>query len=325
MRLSNAELLQKATMTTTDFGGAGEAPLTIQQVEEFLRLAIKPQIMLPDVRIVKSNAAKWQESKLDFSARILRPGTEAERLLFSDRIKPGTGIVEISTVLVRGEVPISDEVMEDNVERAGFGDTVMAMVAEGSGRDIEELFIGGDTDGSVNTNAVGDAYLNLEDGWIKQAQTGTGANLYDAVLDGQDYQTIYKKLLNSLPDQYKRDKANMRYYVPKRLEEKYRDLIAARGTPLGDIVLEGGKTLSYQEVEIRGVPMWPILAGTPDKSWILLSHRLNLYGGFRREIKLETFRDPREGATSFIVTARVDAKVAHPNATAIAKNVDVEI
>jgi hypothetical protein len=39
---------------------------------------------------------------------------------------------------------------------------------------------------------------------------------------------------------------------------------------------------------------------------------------------LETFRDPREGATSFIVTARVDAKIAVPDATAIATSVNVE-
>lgn len=325
MTLSAQELLRKATLTTGDFGGAGEAPLTIEQVEEFLRLAITPQVMLPDVRIVKSNAAKWQESKIDFSARIMKPGTEAERLPADKRVKGVTGIVEISTVLIRGEVPISDEVMEDQVERAGFGDTVMAMVAEGAGRDIEELFLKGDSDDSIiGHGEVAGEYLRLVDGWLKQAQTGTGAHSYDATPDAQDYQLIFKKLLNALPDKYKRDSANMRFYVPKRLEETYRDILASRGTPLGDLTLEGGRELRYQTVLIKGVPLFPIKTGTPDTSWILLSHRNNLYGGFRREIKLETFRDPREGATSFIVTSRVDAKVAVVDATAIAYDVDVE-
>ena len=39
---------------------------------------------------------------------------------------------------------------------------------------------------------------------------------------------------------------------------------------------------------------------------------------------METWHDPREGGISFIVTARVDAKVAHKPATVYAKNVDVE-
>lgn len=325
MGLSNQELLQKAILSLSDFGGATEAPLTIEQVAEFLRIAILPQRMLPDVRTVMSNSNKWQESKLDFGARIMRVGTEGERLDFSNRIKPATGIVEISTVLTRGEVPVTDETMEDQVERDGFGDTIMAMVAEGAGRDLEELMIKGDTDDTfVGHGEAAGGYLRLLDGWLKQAGTVTGFNLLNATSDGQDYQTIFRKLLTLLPDQFKRDMANLRYYVPQRLEEKYRDILAARGTPLGDLTLEGSRELKFQAITIRGVPNMPITAGTPDTSFILLSHRMNLYAGFRRQIKLETFRDPREGQTSFIITARVDAQVAHVPATAIANNVDVE-
>lgn len=316
MAISNEELLRKATLTTADFGGPGEAPLTVEQVAQFLRLMITPQVMLPDVRVVTSNAAKWQESKIDFSGRVLRPGTEAARLADTDRYKPATGIVEISTVLVKGEIPVSDEVLEDNVERAGFSDTIMAMLAEAAGRDIEELFIRGDT-------ASGDPFLALQDGWLKQAQ-GAGGNVYNASGDGQDYQAIFRSLLVQLPDRYKRDVDNMRFYVPKRLEEKYRDILAARGTPLGDLTLQGTGELRYQGILIKGVPLFPITAGTPDTSYVLLTHRFNLYAGFRREIRIETFRDPREGATSFIVTARVNSQIAHVPATAIATNVNVE-
>lgn len=317
MALSNTDLLRKATLALSDFGGAGEAPLTYEQVNEFLRLAITPQVMLPDVRTVMSNANKWEESKLDFGARIMHVGTEATRLVDGDRIKPTTGVTTISTVLIRGEVPVSDEVMEDQVERAGFGDTLMAMIAEGAGRDVEELLIQGDT-------LSGDTYLALLDGWLKRARTDTGANTYNAAADGQDYQTIFRKLITSLPDRYKRDTPNIRFYVPKRLEEKYRDILAQRGTSMGDLVLTGVGDLRYQGILITGVPLFPITSGTPDTSYILLSHRLNLYAGYKREIKLETWRDPREGATSFVVTARVDSRIANVAATAIATSVDVE-
>jgi hypothetical protein len=39
---------------------------------------------------------------------------------------------------------------------------------------------------------------------------------------------------------------------------------------------------------------------------------------------MEQFRDPREGVTSFIVTTRIDARIAVAKATAIAYNVSVE-
>lgn len=324
MGMSIQELLKKAVMTTADFDTETTAPLTIEQVDEFLKIAITPQKMLPEVRMVKSSASKWQESKIDFSSRILYPGAEAERLVFEKRTKGTTGKVEMSTVLVKGEVPISDEVMEDNVERAGFGDTIVGMVAEGTGRDLEELFLQGDTDDSQIKHLEGaGTYLRMLDGWVKQALVENG-NSYDAVGDGKDYQKIFSYLIKTLPARFQRDIANMRFYVPLTLEQDYRDQLAARMTGLGDALLEGDRPVKYQSIQIKGVPLFPIIDGTPDKSWIFLTHRLNCYAGFRREIKLETFRDPREGATSFIVTARVDAKLAHVPATAIAYNVNVE-
>ncbi len=325
MGMSIQELLKKAVMTTADFDTTTTAPLTIEQVDEFLKIAIEPQIMLPEVRMVKSSASKWQESKIDFSSRILYPGAEAERLVFEKRTKGTTGKIEMSTVLVKGEVPISDEVMEDNVERAGFGDTIVGMVAEGAGRDLEELFLQADDDDSIIKHGEGaGAYLRMFDGWLKQAMTVTGANTYDAIADGKDYQKIFKYLIKMLPAKFQRDIANMRFYAPLTLEQDYRDQLAARMTGLGDALLEGDRPVKYQSIQIKGVPLFPKIDGTPDKSWIFLTHRLNCYAGFRREIKLETFRDPREGATSFIVTARVDAKLAHVPATAIAYNVNVE-
>ena len=108
--------------------------------------------------------------------------------------------------------------MEDQVERAGFGDTIMAMVAEGVGRDIEELMIQADSDDTEIGHGEGvGSYLRLFDGWIKQCLTTTGANVVDSVNDGDDYQRIFNKLLTSLPDRYKRDVNNMRFYVPPSL------------------------------------------------------------------------------------------------------------
>jgi len=318
-RLSNTALLErigKANLMLSDFGGSGEAPLTLAQAREFFRIALKPQVMASDVRIVDSPAAKWQQSKIDFSQRILRPGTEFARLSTNDRYKPATGILEISTVLVRGEVPISDEVYEDQVEGANFGDTVFQQIAEAVGRDLEELWVAGDTGSN-------DAYLAQLDGWLKQAQ-GTGGNVYDASADGQDYQAIFRRLLTSMDPQFKFDKPNMRFYVPFILEEKYRDAVSSRGTTLGDLTLEGDRTLKYQGIVIKGVPMFPVTAGSPDTGHILLTHRHNLIGAYRRRVRIEQFRDPREGGVSFVVSARVDCKIQHVPATAIATNVSIE-
>jgi HK97 family phage major capsid protein len=317
MALSNQELLAKAQLSTADFGGAGEAPLTIEQVTDFIELLATEQVLLDDVRIVTSNAAKWQEPVIDFSSRIARPGTEGARLADADRVKPSTGVIEISTVLIKGEVPITDEVLEDNIARERLSATLDRLIAARFGFDVEDLFVNGDT-------ASGDTYLALLDGWLKQAR-GAGGHVLNAATLGQDYQAIFSRLLASLPDRHKRNiETDGRFYVPKLLEQKWRENLATRGTALGDLALTGQGTLTYQAIPIKGVPSFAVTAGTPDTSHILLTNRNNLYGGFRRNITMETFRDPREGATSFLVNARVDAKVAIVDATAIATNVDIE-
>jgi len=220
-------------------------------------------------------------------------------------------------VLLRAEVPVSDESLEDNVAEEDFANDLEALIADRAGFDVEELMINGDT-------GSGDPYLALLDGWLKQAQ-GAGGHVYNAVGDGQDYQLIFKRLLQSIPNRHKRNlRADGRFYVPVTLEETYRDILSSRGTPLGDLSLQGENELRYQGILIKGSPNIAITAGSPDKTNILLANRNNLYAGFRRAITMESFRDPREGATSFIVTCRVDAKVAIRDATAIATNVDVE-
>lgn len=317
MPIAPAELLRKATLTTADFGGAGQAPLTIEQVDQFLELAITPQKLLPMARKVTSTATKWQESIIDFTQQILRPGVENQRLNFPDRTTPSTGLTEISTSLFRGEVPISDEVYEDQVARAGFGDVLIRMMAKAVGRDIENIMI--------NSQAIGpNPLLASFDGWLTLAQ-GPGANIIDATDVGQDYQRIFRSMLSALPYKYKQDVTEMRFLVPVTLVERYRENLADRGTSLGDMMISGTGALVFQGIEIVSVPLVGVdTTVTPNSSYILLTHPMNLIYGVHRDLRFESWRDPREGATSFIVTCRIAAAVSVVAATTIAINVNVE-
>lgn len=324
--LTHEELLRKATgvltvlSDTVDFGGAGQAPLSVEQVTQFIELMQAEQIMLREARTVTSSASKWQESIIDFGVRIARPGTESTRLTAGNRVIPTTGLVEISTVLIRGEVPVSDETFEDNVAAAALAGTLERMIADQFGFDIEDLMVNGDT-------GSGDSYLALIDGWLKQAKDETGNNSFDASSYSQDYQEIFKQLLIRFPKRFLRNiKGAGRYFVPVTLEQKYRDLLATRGTALGDFMLTQGGDLAYQGVKILGAPSIDagIVAATPDTTSILLSYPKNLYAGYHRVMRFETYRDPREGVTSFVITARVDAEVAVVKATSLAHTVNIE-
>jgi hypothetical protein len=318
--LTNKELLEKAFgdtgVTSDDFGGAGEAPLNVEQVREFIRLMQAEQVMLPDVETKTSNAPKWQESILDFSTRMLKPGVQGTRLAESARTKPSTGIVELNSVLVRGEVPVADEVMEDAAAQ-DFETSLAALIADRAGFDVEDMFVNGDT--SLNDGTI----LDLLDGWLKQ--TDDNGQSFSAASLAQDYQSIFQAALVAMPIRFKRGlTVDGRFYVPVILEEKYRDQLASRGTALGDATLEGTRELKYQGVTIKGVPTFAITAGSPDTSAVLLTNRHNLYAGYQRRITIETWRDPREGARSWVVTARVACAVAIPEAAVIATATNVE-
>jgi HK97 family phage major capsid protein len=317
MSISNQELLRKATLTTADFGGSN-APLKIEAADRFITLMTIGQQILNDVQVVRHTASKWQQATVQFASRIMRPGVQATRLADVDRAKPSTGLIEMSTALVKGEVVAADEVFEDNLEGDSFAQTLETLIADRAGFDLEELALQGDT-------SSGDPYLALLDGWLKQARSA-GGHVLNASTLGQDYQTIFRRLLLSLPERAKRNiETDGRYYVPTRMEQMYRDALSSRGTPLGDLTLTGNNELRYQGILIKGVATMPIVAGGTDTAQILLTNKNNLYAGFRRQVTIESFRDPREGATSFIVTCRFDAKMADKDASATATNVDVTV
>lgn len=342
----NREYLKRVAMNksalTTQLDGSGpyRASLTVHQVREFLKVAILPRVMLPDVKMVSSDAATWEESKIAFGRRVLRSGTEARRLDYSDRYAPDTGMVTITTHLFRGEFPLSDEILEDNVEEEGFIETVIERMAEAVGRDIEEIMLMGDR---TNDHVAGEGLpdqLKVLNGWVRLARAKiTGSNyettltdrtdgqLIDATDLGTDYIELFRRMVAALPNEFKGDWEDFRFYCPMQVAEAYQSQLAARGTQIGDTMLTGGGMLKYRNIEVKPVPVMPVVTDPAggDTAHVLLANRNHLYAGFRRQIRIERERFARDGATSYVVTVRCAPAIAIPEATVVARDVVVEV
>lgn len=323
--LTNEELLQKADLTSAgdlgDGASASKGQLSIEQVQRFLQIMAADKVLLSDVQTVTNMAAKWQESILESGGRMLRAGVEST---VGASTAPALRTIEMSTGFFKAIVPVSDEFFEDSAAKDADA-AIAAVIADQVGFDVEDLALNSKAaDDDFNDN---DAVYDIlpDGGWLAQVEAGSGL-FYDATSDGQDYQTIFRQLLTSIPSKFKRNLgSDFRYWVPVILEEKYRDALSARGTNLGDVTLQGRDALKYQSVQIVPTPaMYVRTSSSPDHSHILLANRNNLYVGFQRAIRIETWRDPREGAKSWVVTTRFDAKVPVPEATAAAENVDVD-
>lgn len=316
--------LEKATFSTTDLsGGSNGGLLSPDQAREFLRVALMESVLLRDLNIVTSNATKFEIPRINFSARILKKGTEATRLVDGKRVKPATGLVTLSTNLYKGEVPVSDEMFEDNIEKEGLADTIATQIAEAVGRDIEEFIIKGDTarDPAGADVAQADSEdFDLFDGMIKQMQTNLVTAQKLDLSTAPSYDDIFGLLLAALPSRYRRNYSALRFYVPTKHKDGYSQELGGRGTPLGDrVIIDGMQAgLAYRGIPVSEVPL---MSGTDTingsaidyTKFIMLLHPMNFFLGFHRKVRMEKWRDPREGVTSFLPSVRFDGKFGDPD------------
>jgi HK97 family phage major capsid protein len=338
MRL--VQWLEKAAFTTADIDpaqtGTAGGILSNEQARQFLQIAIDEQVIARESRIETSNSPKFEVPRLSLNDRVLRVGVEATRVVEGDRVKPATGLMTLSTVLFKGEMQVSDELFEDNIERGGLADRLARMLAQAVGRDIEELAIKGDTS---RTPGVGDAntaemvYLDSLNGIIAQAQDSFAAAQKVDATTITAYDDLFATMIEALPSKFRRNYDQLRLYVPVAVADGYQKSLAQRGTGLGDQALVANL---QARLAFRGVPIVsvPLMSGTSTvngspidySQFCLLCNPSNIVFGYHRRVRVERYRDPREGVTSFLPTLRFDVKYANPEGEAVlASNVDITV
>lgn len=318
--------VEKAAISTTDLETNG-GELNAEQARTFLRDAITPTAILSRADVFDSESKKFEIPKFSFGARIMRGGNagkrdlEGQRVTDAKRTKPVTDLVTLSTELFKGEVPVPDEVFEDNVEGDGFADTLMEQIAVAVGRDLEELAIKSDT-------ADADDDFGLYDGLVQSAINAAGApgnindgNLYDATNVGSA-KALFKGMVSTLPTRFRQLWNELVIYANPETCDAYADELGGRATQLGDSNTESKGALRYRGIEIIETPLLEGVQNGYDYGKVaMLCHAKNVKVGFHRRIRVEKFRDPREGNTSFLPTVRYDVKWAQPEAVVLAENV----
>jgi HK97 family phage major capsid protein len=318
------EYIEKASFTTGDLqGGANGGYLAHEQAKTFLRDAVEETVIVQGSDVFDSANPIFEVPKLSFSSRILGSGTEGVR---GAQTKPATGLVTLTTQLFKGEVAMSDETFEDNVERGGLADTIAQQIAQAVGRDIEELSIK-----SKSGSASAD-FAKLGDGLVLQLINSTtmaaGQKIDASTSNGgvaeTSYKALFKKMVAALPARYRSRISNLVLYTSIAVSDGYADGLSQRGTQLGDENLVNKTKPRYRGITIEEVAMLNGTNGTDafDFSKVcILCDPKNLKTGFHRRVRLEKWREPREGQTYFLPTVRWDVKWSQDTAVVIAQNV----
>jgi HK97 family phage major capsid protein len=310
--LTNETLLQKADLVLADITTNGGL-LQPVHAQKFMRILIDEAVVMKQATVVSMKAPKQVIDKIKFGTRILHPGYEARALPEADRSKPTTSHVDLDAKLFKGEVRLTNEVLEDSIERGALKQTIMQLMAERIALDIDEILVRGDT-------ASTDPYLAQFNGLLKQVTS----NVYDHA-DSTTNRTLWKSMLKAMPSPYLRNKKALRFFTSVDSEIDYRDALADRATAnIGDRFVEYDAPSMYSGVPVESVPMFPenIGTGTHCTSPVLMDPK-NMQVGIWRDIKVETDKLVSEGVILVVATLRFDMKLAEEIATVKANNVKV--
>lgn len=283
--------LEKADIAVSNLISDG-GYLNPMQANTFIRMMINQPTIVKEIRTVPMNAPTMEINKIGFQSRILKAAPDAGTALApSNRSKPTTDKVELTTKEVIAEVHIPYDVIEDNIERGRLEDTIMALITERAALDLEELVITGDTDS-------GDSFLALADGILEQSTS----HVVDYSAAPQDVtKAVFKAGLKEMPNKYMRNRSAMRFYVSPDCDLEFADTQADRGTELGDKKFRG-----YTPNLVYGVPVVPV-ALMPDDKYIFTWPK-NIILGVQRQIMIETDRDIRSRVLVVVLTMRLDIK-----------------
>jgi len=316
MTIDNRSLLAKADVALADISGSNGILLSAQ-AQRFIRLLIKQSKLMSLSTVTPMKSPKQLINKIRFPNRVLRAGAEGVAVATGDRAKPTFTNKEHNAVLVKAEVRLTNEVLEDNIEGQALRDTIMTILAEAVSRDMEELVVQGDITSL-------DTFLALFDGILAGA-TSHVVNAGTVPIN----KGILRDMLKSMPSEFLRNKGALRFLTSVNAEIDYRDSLADRLTVLGDKALgaaiaDESMPVGYSGIPVIDIPMFPEnLGGGTNCTDIILTDPKNIDVGVWRNIRVETDKNISEGVVIIVATMRFDALYQEELAVVKATNVKV--
>lgn len=309
--MSVEEMLQKA-IDTTDLAAGGL--LGPEQSRKFTDLVIDQSVMLQEARVVRMRSAVTEIDRIATAGRVSQ--LKSEGVAPSSLAEPAFSKVTLTAVDIITPFELTFEALEDNVAGGNLEETVIRVMAKQTATDLEELAIKGDV-------TSGDTFLAGMNGWRVLAEGGHVEDLEGATLDKEALSAMFR----ALPDKYKRNYGDLRFYFAPAVTQDWHDTFADRGTSVGDKALLGAQVPPYMGVPLVTVPTIPTnLAGVSgttgtNLSYGFLTPRDNLIFGIHREIRIDKDRDVLRGVNIYAITTRVAVEFENDDAVVLAVNV----
>ena len=301
--------------------------LNEEQFAKFIRPATINQTILNDASIKVMKSTSMVVSSTKVTGRVLQTGYKANGDT-QNQLTPATigfGKAELNATKLKAMASLLDDDKEDNIEGEDFETTLLSMMGEAIGIDLEAVCVFGDKD-YVDGSSNKDPLFSTIDGWVKSGTKiksdgakGSGTKDFD-LADG--ITAMFDAMLYKLPAPYRQAglMKDLVYYVPFEVFKNYRNYLIDRETGLGDSTLLNNPELEYNGIPVKYAPVLDATDGRTIHGNVasLLTVPEFLWYGIYKDISLEPKRIVEDEETEYYYRMRCDASVEYADSVVVA-------
>ena len=277
--LNNQQIINKGRTMAT---GQEYGMLNPEQSEKFMEMVFDESSFLGRFRHEMRVATKGSIEKLGIGRRLLRRKEEGEMPAEKDWAEPVLGAVPYSTTDMVLGAEITEKFIRENIEKEGFEDTFMSMIAQQVKLDMLDLAFNGDTDYTGDD----EGFVTILDGIVKQLLEGGGHILDAQTLSDKFVDDIFTTALKILPTKYF-DKSNYTWIANNKTYITWLEYLKKKETTAGDMAILSGENFNPLNVE------WSIVPNFPDDK-IILANPKNFTTVTTYNIKLRKTTEGKE-------------------------------
>lgn len=248
--INKADVITPSTFTAT-------SALSKEEADRFIDYVVDQSFMKNNARIERMSAPTKTIAKIGIGQKILKPAKSA--------VDPGNtvGITTDQLTLTTKEIiaiaEISDDSLEDNIEGDKFVDHLMKMIAAQSANELDMMAMYGK---QIPNFANATDIMQLVNGWVTLAkEKGHVIDARDSVLFADALGIIdptkFSRIIKTLPNQYRGNKGQLRFYLPDDIYQDYNDYMGSRSVSTADPYLLGVGRLTYSNVALAPVALMP--------------------------------------------------------------------
>lgn len=246
---SNAQIIQKGRTLAQ---GQTDGMLNPEQSDKFMKMVFNDSSFLGELRHEMRQSTRGTIEKLGIGRRLLRKKQEGELIPEADYAEPILSAIPYSTVDMVLGAEVSEKFIRENIEKEGFEDVFMGMIADQVRLDLLDLYFTGNTD-----DVSGDApFLTIMDGLSKKL--GTGSNIVDAsaINSGAFSDDIFTQALKALPKKYCNRK-KYKWLCSSNTYLTWIEYLKQKQTTAGDMAILTGDKFSPLGIQFEEIPDFP--------------------------------------------------------------------